>query len=529
MAEYYNIVPWSNSKEWLDLCEKLDPATPLESKKEALEQLLVWKSRCPFLPSGIESTLTLLEVTINDATLLETCDAANDQMLRLAYSTAIMRFVNHMFDGETAKGTSLYQAAINLHVPSWVVDLRHDTAHSNTLPTLQLLRDASVFSCNWLYEHYWLKHKPFIKDYISSDKVVIEENEYKIGALMNFCVSLSVCVNAKCNIKNLADIPDVYMRESILNDAHELFGNNVDVSNLKTTSISSLINLMTTQSKKVLEIKDDVSHINKVLLSEDSLILSLELLNQLDNNAFYNRRSLTRQYVQCFEVLLTFLHTNDLLQDFVLELIQLTQNNNDGNKCLLAALWVAEILKGLKRCKDFADKMKKVTPDSSSKKRKDLRSLYYHWFPSDKNSALILDLQKALPGDLTNIQFLQPIISSYNPYLTYFIRDLLNIIQPQLPRTIIDNICKLAELIAFPEKFPAKSSKVYTIDDLKTNDVTNSVGTGCKDLPSEAIHNNKDNKQVGLDANGIWKNAQQNEFWSSCPIGKLPWQFSSYS
>lgn len=356
MSEYFNIVPWFNSKEWLDVYEKIYIS---KNRKEAHNLLLIWKARCPSLPSGIESTLTLLEVLIQDENNNSSLPTMrSDHLLRLAYSSAIMRFVNHMLDTETAKGSSLYQAARSLGVPDWIIDLRHDTAHSNNLPSIELLREASHIGLDWLEKSYWLKYKECIADYKSGQKDTSDNN--KIAAFMNFCLSLSFCVHSRCKIKNLADIPDPCMKESIVNDAREIFGDLIDFSNLKTISIASLINILNNNhSKKLLKGKDAVMHANKALLGEDSLFLSLDVLNNFSGD-FFHKRKLSSQYVQCFEVLLTCLHTHDILLDFILELIQITNRAEYGEqKSHLAALWVSEILIALAKSKQFIARLKK--------------------------------------------------------------------------------------------------------------------------------------------------------------------------
>lgn len=365
MSEYYHIVPWFDSAEWLKVYDLIySPNSTLETKQEALKQLLVWKARCPSLPSGVQSTLTLLEVHIHDAKLYE--NAINDHsVLRLAYSSAIMRFVNHMLDTETARGSSLYQAAKNLGVPDWIIDMRHDTAHSNNLPSIEILRDACSISLNWLQKFYWEKHKMCIKDYVAGQKETNVNDENKIAILMNYCVSLSICTHSRCKIKNLSEIPDATMRESIANDVRDLFGDSIDLSNLKTVSIMSLVNAINMQSKKLLRTADIVTYVNKALLGEDSLFLSMELLNAMDENEFYHKKHLNRSYVQCFEFMLTFLHSHDLLLDFLMELIKISYSNSDNDRSCLGALWVSEILIALRKSKQFIDRIKKLVFDHS--------------------------------------------------------------------------------------------------------------------------------------------------------------------
>lgn len=358
MSEYYNIVPWFDSKEWHKAYTDIySPNSSDLTKEDALEILHVWKARCPILPSGIESTLTLLEVRIQD---IKSFDVVGEQIIRLAYSTALMRFVNHMLDSQTSKGSSLYKAAQNLGVPDWVIDLRHDTAHGNTLPSLELLREATSIGFEWLKVNYWDKHRKIVKDYVCGQKELENDEESKVRVLMNFCFSLSICAHSKLKIKRLADIPDKSIRESMINNIKEIFGDLVDLTNLKKVTIVSLINLINIYSKRLLKNPDAPLYATEALLGNDALFLSLDLFNFLNEPGSMKESSLNKHYVHCFETLLTYLHTNDLLQEFVMELIAITQSCELSNeKRWLAALWTSEILKALKKSSKFVKRFTK--------------------------------------------------------------------------------------------------------------------------------------------------------------------------
>lgn len=519
MSEYYNIVPWYNTEEWQSVYHNIFITS---NKEHALNILQIWKARCPLLPSGVESTFILIQVQVQDEK--NAVDVGCDQFLRLAYSAAIMRFVNHMLDAETSKGTSLYHAAKSLGVPDWIIDLRHDTAHSNNLPSLELLREASVIGLHWLRTNYWDKYKQCIGDYIAGQKDTSNSDENQIAALMHLCLSLSICSHHNCNINTLSQIP-IDMRESIVCDAADLFGDLIDLSKLKTVSVMSLVNIMNAHSKKLLKGKDSAVYVNKVLLGEDSIFLSLDLLQYLGGNDFKHKNKLSASYVQCFELLLTFLHTNELILDFLVELIHITQSDCNEKKCYLAAFWVSEILKALKKSKEFISRIKKNATDISSKKRKELKSLYYHWFPNEHKNNLLLNLRKSPPLPLLNINFVKPIITAYNPYLTYFITDLLNLIEPPLQKPITEKICKIANLISSPaSRFKSMTipSKIYTVDDIKNQENTsNSYETSYIDLDQssdvEVINQEKQELSIG----GIWKLSSKEFDWSTCPVGNI--------
>ncbi|CAH0687837.1 unnamed protein product [Spodoptera exigua] len=522
MSDSYHVVPWFNSEEWHGVYDDL--ADPSSNKEKLLECLLVWKARCPSLPSGIESTLSLLQVYNEDNKNHDY--ESSDQLLRLAYSSAIMRFVNHMLDTETVKGASLYQAARTLGVPDWVVDLRHDTAHSNTLPPLKLLREGCLISLQWLQLNYWDKLKPYIKDYVCGQEYPVSGDIYKIETLLNFYISLGICIQTKIKMKNLSEIPNAKMRDTIVSNARELLRDQ-DLSNLKTVSINSLINILNIQGKKLLKVKEPSTLVTEILLGNESLLLSKELLYFFGANDFKYKNKLCSSYVRCFEILLTFLHTNDLLLDLIMGLVKVTQNQESGHfKSKLSALWLSEILAALKISQNIVKKTKKMSlDDKTSKKKNDIKKLYEHWYPGTSiKNRFLLDLQKSAPEELQDISYINPIITTYNNYLTYFINTLLDLLEPNLPRVVYQKICNLAKLISTPEKFPVTaSSAIYTVDDLEANDdvmiVENVEEKECG--KEEAVNRSSEHPKI---INSIWKLAANEFDWMTCPIGKLPSQ-----
>ncbi|XP_045501473.1 uncharacterized protein LOC123698760 [Colias croceus] len=520
MNENYQVVPWFNAEEWNEVYKNIfsDQAT-FDSKEKALKTLFIWKSRCPSLASAIESTLSLLEVHLKDRS--DDCDMVDNQLLRLSYSSAIMRFVNHMFDADAAKNNSLYQVAEKRGVPDWIVDLRHDTAHSNNLPALELLRDATSICLRWLKNNYWDIHSKGLRNSVITNEVQMDSiTEDQLKVFINFCISLSFSSHPKCNTKNLASMP-VDMQQSLVNDAQELFCGKIDLSNLKKVSVNNLMNYIQPYSRNFFKkvIKEDLFDI---LLSDESYFLSQDIYDVMSKGS--KRRGLDKQYVKCFEFLLKLLHTHDMIEDLILRLIKITETKEDKNKCQLAAKWVSAILKALQRSQNFLKAVKeKGLEDTQSKKSKELISLFHHWFPNEKSSPLLLDLCKPVPSSLTDINFIRSIISNYNPFLNYFINDLLQLVKPKLPPLALKQICKLAELIASPEMFPAQSTKIYTVDDLKLVDTPSENGILVCNLDGKESLPNEDEAEDNL-IWGIWKKASKSQAWSTCPIGILPWQ-----
>lgn len=357
----YLVVPWYDSDEWHDVYANIF-SDNLARKEEALKTLYLWKARCPALPSGIESTLGILRMHVeylkNDSSREEE-EGIDLEVLRFACPTAIVRFINHMLDSETEKGTSLYKAANKLGVPDWIVELRHNIAHNSTLPHTLLLKKACTTVLTWLQNNYWDKQKPYIKDYVSGQKDYVYGHG-TLTNLINSCISLGICSLPKIKITMLSDIPDDKMKESLMRDLTELFGGIIDMPDWNDVSIAKIIALLNTHSRKLLKIENVSTAIYEALIGDDTLFLSRELLYSFSATDFKYKNKLNSSYVKCSEILLDFLNTNDLLLDFILALIKVTQSPDSGKfKSRLAALWCSEILVALHNSHQFINKFKR--------------------------------------------------------------------------------------------------------------------------------------------------------------------------
>lgn len=77
--------------------------------------------------------------------------------VRTSYAMAILRFVNALAD---EKQTGMYAQSIfgiaeRIKLPVWFVELRHAATHEE-LPSLDVLRRASVEALRWLLTRFWL-------------------------------------------------------------------------------------------------------------------------------------------------------------------------------------------------------------------------------------------------------------------------------------------------------------------------------------------------------------------------------------
>lgn len=121
---------------------------------KALQTILIWKLRFHDLPAYVESTLSILQVIVKEyytdysnnflLSMLEEHD------LKLTYSMALIRFVNHVSSLTSDRCDSMYYSAKTNKLPDWIINMRHDAAHSQSLPDLDAFHLAAEVSLKWL-------------------------------------------------------------------------------------------------------------------------------------------------------------------------------------------------------------------------------------------------------------------------------------------------------------------------------------------------------------------------------------------
>ncbi|KAF5096697.1 hypothetical protein D0Z00_002696 [Geotrichum galactomycetum] len=97
---------------------------------------------------------------ITSAILNDETPGADTLATRLAYSMAIVRFVNDLVDSLDVT-LPVYHLAKMLGIPLYFVEIRHTATHDE-LPSLELLRQVGVRARTWLWDNYWAKiEEPF--------------------------------------------------------------------------------------------------------------------------------------------------------------------------------------------------------------------------------------------------------------------------------------------------------------------------------------------------------------------------------
>ncbi|TVU36550.1 hypothetical protein EJB05_18488, partial [Eragrostis curvula] len=157
------LVPWSSWAEWLFVRDGLFSPYPAA----ALRRIAAWRSRGS-LPVPVDVTASFVEIRMRDpffrSGMAGDDTLESDEMLAMLYSMAIMRLVNGFVENPHKKtGRSISELAEAVGIPRVLVDIRHESSH-RTLPSLRLLRLASIKAFDWLRCIYWDRQTNSIPD-----------------------------------------------------------------------------------------------------------------------------------------------------------------------------------------------------------------------------------------------------------------------------------------------------------------------------------------------------------------------------
>ncbi|KAM7524019.1 hypothetical protein LguiA_013921 [Lonicera macranthoides] len=156
----YKWVPWISWDDWNFVRDSLFSSSP-KSISLALRRILAWRSRgC--VPVVIDVTASIIEIQQKDPFFRN--DMSDDplhseEMLAMLYCMAIMRLVNGLVEKTRKKNeVSIGEAADAIGIPRMLIDIRHEGSHRD-LPSIRLVRLASVKALDWLKCYYWEPQK----------------------------------------------------------------------------------------------------------------------------------------------------------------------------------------------------------------------------------------------------------------------------------------------------------------------------------------------------------------------------------
>lgn len=176
----YKLLPWSSWDQWNFVRESIFSSSH-DSVAAALGRISAWRSRgC--LPVPIDVTAAIVETQQKDPFFREgAVDNAliSEEMLAMLYCMAIMRLVNGFVEPAHKKtGRSISELADAVGIPRMLVDIRHESSHRD-LPSLRLVRLASMKALDWLKSNYWEPQRNAIPD-------VRREIRSKLREMMNY-------------------------------------------------------------------------------------------------------------------------------------------------------------------------------------------------------------------------------------------------------------------------------------------------------------------------------------------------------
>ncbi|PIA40851.1 hypothetical protein AQUCO_02400122v1 [Aquilegia coerulea] len=144
----YKLVPWLTWDEWNFVRKNLLSSSP-DSIDAALASISAWRIRgC--IPIQIEVAANIIETQQKDP---------------------FFRLVNGIVDkGRKKEDISIAGRAAQLGLPPMLIDIRHEASHRD-LPSLQLVRVASVEVLDWIKSTYWVPQKKKVSFSFHKNKV----------------------------------------------------------------------------------------------------------------------------------------------------------------------------------------------------------------------------------------------------------------------------------------------------------------------------------------------------------------------
>ncbi|XP_031449810.1 ribosomal biogenesis protein LAS1L isoform X3 [Phasianus colchicus] len=144
------VVAWRGRAEWDQVMVGLYCGDS-RLQQEALDRVSAWKSRYgPKMPLAVDCTAELIRCKA-----LDSSGKLRSHELILSYGLALVRFVNLITERKQKMvSVPLRKLAIEVGIPTWVVDLRHELTHGK-LPRLALCRKGCDVVLDWLRKTYW--------------------------------------------------------------------------------------------------------------------------------------------------------------------------------------------------------------------------------------------------------------------------------------------------------------------------------------------------------------------------------------
>ncbi|XP_012251159.1 uncharacterized protein LOC105683261 [Athalia rosae] len=541
-------VPWFSLSEWHDVYKQIYSSDTGEQKK-GYERLLVWKARLPKMPVGAECTLSIIQVCLRDRELTPKIDSGElpahyENDLRLMYSTTIMRFLNQISNIGHTKQSSLFQIAKQLKIPQWIVNIRHDAAHGDELPSISVLRIAINILLEWLHEEYWAAETKAMEAAVELAEALPEPDEVQILMdLIELWIAIGLYIHAGCS--SIKDIPDAQLKKTLSDFGTYTINSSANDSKNSQVELNGKDNtLITGQNILLAKISRYLSK-NKLAANKDEVVLnilinrdvflpseeSLEIFNkQKSLSGIMVQDSLSPYLTRFWQDFIMLLHDKDMLQTLILSLLNLVNDENQKQqKRLTASLWLQYIASSLckikiahniKHCMEHAheNNKKKTSPISFVKVQEEVDQNY----PEYKNVSW-LNVSGDIPSCLTDRNYVTEILCDINKFSTNFVTPILQLVTPSLSENTKGQVFKFIQVYTGKK---VVSDQSLLVDDIKTVDDFVALA---KAQNGKNLFNEKFSAEIGDQTNrhSIWLLELETQDWSNCLFGILPWQLES--
>lgn len=320
------LVPWYNTAEWKYVSQILCGA--VESKyPKALEILKIWKIRVPFLAAGVEGTLIILETFLHNKNLL-----SDEQVVQIC-SISLVRFLNLTAANNDKQGT-FYQTVMKNDLPNWLIDIRHDIAHNNKLPSRAILELAIRECFDWVIKKYWKVQGKTICDYL----VTQNPEDSKITDLLSIYCQLKTTLYYERGI--------TAQNEALFQKINYFVTKRHNTQSTDFNGILKILEEMLKQSLESIECKQSSEDIAQILITEG--LLTLIQIDDFEN--------IPNTFLDIWNNILNILIDNGFL--FIL-LKKLHTTTKDllviENLKKISSLWIKEIFQGLVKFKETVD------------------------------------------------------------------------------------------------------------------------------------------------------------------------------
>ena len=276
------IVPWASPSELDELKEWFYSK---DQRAKAVARVKSYQSKgSQYLPHVIDTTSQITSAMLLD----ETDNKVGMNAIRMAYTMALIRFVNGILDPsqQAQYAIPLHTLARKVGLGSAFVELRHWGTHERELPSIGMLRFTAKEALSWLWDNYWnsqdLEEIVSEEDASSRDSIEapLDENTQELnrllllwpGLLYDFSQNKSVWQNNSTTLISSANF--------VVSDKKDKKAKSPD------DKINHYINDMKTAWKQFPQ-KDDF--VKVVMTKYNSLLLHVLILKLNDFDTHYFR------------------------------------------------------------------------------------------------------------------------------------------------------------------------------------------------------------------------------------------------